>query len=157
MRIDEILKKKRTLSFEVFPPKKDDGAEIDKLLSTIDGLKALRPDFISVTYGASGSNARGAADVAGYVKDAGVEALAHITGGPSSPADIDRVVGQLKEKGVEHVLALRGDRPADYSADYCKRFKHASDLDTYLEVRLLHGRGVLSRGSRRERDALFRP
>lgn len=51
MRIDEILKKKRTLSFEVFPPKKNE-ADRSKIFATIDELKTLSPDFISVTYGA---------------------------------------------------------------------------------------------------------
>ena len=118
MRIDEILKKKRTLSFEVFPPKKNE-ADRSKIFATIDELKTLSPDFISVTYGAGGSNARNAAEIAGYIKRAGVEPLAHITGGPSSPADIDRVAGELEALGVENVLALRGDRPADYDAEYC--------------------------------------
>ena len=55
MRIDEILSKKRTLSFEVFPPKKD-AEERGKIFSVIDALKEFSPDFISVTYGAGGSN-----------------------------------------------------------------------------------------------------
>ena len=132
MRIDEILKKKRTLSFEVFPPKKDGGDE-EKLFKTIDELKGLNPDFISVTYGASGSNARGAAEVAGHIKSAGIEPLAHITGGPSSPEDIDALAEKLKALNVENVLALRGDKPESFNADYCKHFKHASDLESYLK------------------------
>lgn len=133
MRIDELLKKKRTLSFEVFPPKKDGFVDKEKLFETIDGLKALNPDFISVTYGASGTNAQGAAEIAGYVKNAGIEPLAHLTGGPSSPSDIDKFAGQLIELKVDNVLALRGDKPALYDADYCKYFKHASDLQDYLK------------------------
>lgn len=132
MRIDEILKHKRTLSFEVFPPKKDGDVEYGKLFGTIDALKALNPDFISVTYGASGTNARGAAEVAGHIKSVGAEPLAHVTGGPSSPSDIDALAEKLKGLNVENVLALRGDRPAEYSAEYCKYFKHASDLQSYL-------------------------
>ncbi|MDE7083484.1 MAG: methylenetetrahydrofolate reductase [Clostridia bacterium] len=132
MRIDEILKKKRTLSFEVFPPKKDGGEEYGKLIKTIDELKGLNPDFISVTYGASGTNARSAAEVAGHIKNMGLEPLAHITGGPSSPADIDALAQKLQNLGVENILALRGDKPAEYDADYCKHFAHASDLEEYL-------------------------
>ena len=131
MRIDEILGKKRTLSFEVFPPKKG-AEEKEELLRTIDSLKELNPDFISVTYGASGSNARGAVEIAGYIKSVGIEPLAHIIGGPSSPEDIDRVTAELKALNVENVLALRGDRPVDYSAEYCKHFVHATDLMDYL-------------------------
>ncbi len=131
MRIDEILKNKRTLSFEVFPPKKD-GVEREELYRTIDSLKALKPDFISVTYGAGGGNARNAVEIAGHIKSVGIEPLAHITGGPSSPEDIDAVTAELKRLGVDNVLALRGDRPLDYTAEYCKYFPHATDLMKYI-------------------------
>ena len=132
MRIDEILSRKRTLSFEVFPPKQREG-EKEKIFSVIDELRSLSPDFISVTYGAGGSNARGAVEIADYIQNkAGVTALAHITGGPSSPQDVDAVAERLKERGIENVLCLRGDRPQDYAADYCKYFPHATDLAAYL-------------------------
>ena len=131
MRIDEILKKKRTLSFEVFPPKKSE-TETDALLKSIDELKKLNPDFISVTYGAGGSTARNSAKIAGYIKNVGIEPLAHVTGGPSSPADIDLLSKELLGYGVENVLCLRGDRPVDYGSEYCKHFKHATDLQHYI-------------------------
>lgn len=131
MKISEILKTKRTLSFEVFPPKKE-GEEKAELLKTIEKLGRLSPDFISVTYGAGGSNARDAAEIAGEIKKSGIEPLAHITGGPSEPSDIDRVSEKLISLGVENVLALRGDKPADFGEDYCKYFPHATDLMTYL-------------------------
>ncbi len=132
MKIDEILSKKRTLSFEVFPPKKGQ-TETEQLFRAIDRLKELNPDFISVTYGAGGNNARNAAQIAGYIKAAGIEPLAHITGGPSSPEDIDRVAEEFKSLNIENVLALRGDRPVDFNAEYCKYFKHATDLMAHLE------------------------
>lgn len=133
MRIDEILKTKRTLSFEVFPPKKDGADEKEKLYNTIDKLKSLSPDFISVTYGASGSNARGAAEIAGYIKSRNLEPLAHITGGPSTFQGIDALSKKLKDISVENILALRGDKPADGGEDYGRNFAHATDLLTYLE------------------------
>lgn len=132
MRIDEILMKKRTLSFEVFPPKKE-GTEKEALFKTIDELKNLHPDFISVTYGAGGGNARGAVEIAGHIKSVGIEPLAHITGGPSAPENIDSVTEELRKLGVENILALRGDRPLDYTAEYCKHFKHATDLINYIK------------------------
>ncbi len=132
MKIIDILNRKKTLSFEVFPPKKD-GEGLGEILATIDELKALSPDFISVTYGAGGSNSKNTAEIASYIKNnAGIEALAHLTGGPSSPADIDRVAEELRGKNIENVLALRGDRPADYETEYCRYFKHATDLMEYL-------------------------
>ncbi len=132
MRIDKLLKQKRTLSFEVFPPKKD-GNAADGLFETVKRLKALSPDFISVTYGASGSNARDAAEISGFIKSIGTEPLAHLTGGPSSPDDIDRVATKLVSLGVENVLALRGDKPKDEDIEYCKYFKHASELESYIK------------------------
>ena len=132
MKIDNILKTKRTLSFEVFPPKKE-GSEKQALFGTIDELKSLNPDFISVTYGAGGSNARSAVEIAGHIKEVGVEPLAHITGGPSTPDDIDNVTAELRRLNIENILALRGDKPADYTAEYCRHFKHATDLMTYIK------------------------
>lgn len=132
MKISEILDKKRTLSFEVFPPKKGE-EDKEKLIQTIQEIKSLNPDFISVTYGAGGQNARDAVEIAGYIQSQGIEALAHLTGGPSTPEHIDEVSAQLKERGIENILALRGDEPVDYTKEYCKHFKHASDLMEYLE------------------------
>ena len=132
MRIDEILARKRTLSFEVFPPKKG-AEERDKLFATIDELKELSPDFISVTYGAGGSDSKNSVGIADYIQNrAGLTALAHITGGPSSPEDVDAVASALRDKGVENVLCLRGDRPTNYEAEYCRYFPHATDLAAYL-------------------------
>ncbi len=133
MKISDIIAKKKTLSFEVFPPKKDN-SEIEQIFATIDELKALNPDFISVTYGASGSNSKNTAEIASYIKNnAGIEALAHLTGGPSTPEDIDRVANELKAHNIENVLALRGDKPIWYEAEYCKYFPHATDLMQYLQ------------------------
>ena len=132
MRIDGILSQKRTLSFEVFPPKKG-AEEQDKLLAVIDGLKEFSPDFISVTYGAGGSNSKNTVEIADYIQNtARITALTHITGGPSTPADVDGVARALRERGVENVLCLRGDRPVGYEAEYCRYFPHASDLAEYL-------------------------
>lgn len=131
MKIHEILKNKRTLSFEIFPPKKDD-ASIDKIYKTVDNLVDLNPDFISVTYGAGGTNRSSNVKIAGYIKKCGVEPLAHLTGGPSDGSDIDNIAAQLKENNIENILALRGDKPLDFSDEYCKYFKHATDLISYL-------------------------
>jgi len=133
MKISDILKEKRTFSFETFPPKKgfDD---LEKTKEVLDELAKLNPDFISVTYGANGSNSKDNVKIASYIKnDLHIEALAHLTGGPSSDSDIDRVCNQLKENNIENILALRGDKPIDYEALYCKYFKHATDLISYIK------------------------
>lgn len=131
MRIDEILKQKRTLSFEVFPPKRETD-DMTAIFETINSLRGLNPDFISVTYGAGGTNAGNAAEIAGYIKSVGIEPLAHITGGPNSPDDIDILTEKLRKFGVENVLALRGDKPKDLNIGYCRHFAHATDLMDYL-------------------------
>ena len=134
MKISEILDKKRTLSFEVFPPKKYD-EEIEKLFNTIKELKQYNPDFISVTYGAGGTNRKSNAEIAGFLKSEGIEPLAHITGGPSTHSEIDEIISNLKKNNVENILCLRGDKPLDFNDEYCKEFKNATDLISYVNDR----------------------
>lgn len=132
MKISDILKTKKTLSFEVFPPKKE-SKDIESIYRTIDELALLNPDFISVTYGAAGNNTKNTVDIASYVKNkANVEVLAHLTGGPSSPEEIDAICDQLIENNIENILALRGDKPVDLDIEYLKHFKYASELQTYI-------------------------
>ncbi len=134
MRIDEILKNKRTISFEIFPPKKGKEDDLIKTKEVLKELASLNPDFISVTYGAGGSNSKGNVELASYIQnELKIEALAHLTGGPSSKEDIDRVAGEFKANNIENVLALRGDKPLDFDHEYCKEFKHATDLMAYLK------------------------
>ena len=134
MKIDELLKKKRTLSFETFPPKYGDTEGIEKTFKVLDELAKLNPDFISVTYGAGGTNSKDNIEIASYIKNKlNIESLAHLTGGPSSYEDIDRVTKELKEHNIENILALRGDKPIYYTDEYCKYFKHATDLMNYIK------------------------
>ncbi len=76
MKIIDIMKNKKTLSFEVFPPK-NDSDEIGQIYETIDRLKKLSSDFISVTYGAGGSNSKSNARIASYIKT--VQASKHLS------------------------------------------------------------------------------
>ena len=134
MKISEILKKKKTLSFEVFPPKKGKEDDLENLFRTIDMVKRFNPDFVSVTYGAGGNNSKNTAAIADYLKNkAGIEPLAHLTGGPSTPDEILTVLKDLKSKGIENILALRGDKPKDLDIEYCKYFVHATDLMNYIK------------------------
>lgn len=134
MKIKDILNNKKTLSFEVFPPKKENQDDITSLLSTIDSLKEFNPDFISVTYGAAGNNTKNTVFIADYIKNkANIEALAHLTGGPSDFETIDKILKELKDANIENIMSLRGDRPKDLNIDYCKHFKHATDLNQYIK------------------------
>lgn len=133
--ISELFTKDRQLlSFEVFPPKKDD--EFTNCFSVLDSLAQLSPDFISVTYGAGGSKSGKTVEIASYIQNRlHIPALAHMTCVGSRREDIDAVCVQMQEAGIRHVLALRGDRPAWMSDEQyeARDFSHADDLTAYLK------------------------
>ena len=102
--------KKPLLSFEVFPPKKQD--DFPAVYSTLDELKTLSPDFISVTFGAGGSNSKKTAEIASYIQnECKIEALLHMTCVGYKRADLEEALLLLKDSGLHNLLALRGDRP----------------------------------------------
>ncbi|MGN0641189.1 MAG: methylenetetrahydrofolate reductase [NAD(P)H] [Oscillospiraceae bacterium] len=134
MKIAELFKPGKTVfSFEIFPPKKD--GSIDTIYSTLDGLSDLHPDFISVTYGAGGSEANViTSEIAGLIKRKyNTESIAHLTCVNSTKEDIDFQLAQFKKQGIENVLALRGDINPDIPPK--KDFEHASDLISYMKER----------------------
>lgn len=126
--------KKCTLSFEVFPPKKEE--EFESAYEVLNQLSTLKPDFISVTYGAGGSRSKKTIDIASYVQNnLHIPALSHITCVGNTRKDIDAVIEDMKSCGLSRVLALRGDRPS-YMSDTqyeTREFAHANDLITYLK------------------------
>lgn len=127
--------KKQTLSFEVFPPKKDD--EFENAFSVLKQLSELNPDFMSVTYGAGGSKAGRTLEIASYIQnELHIPALAHMTCVGSKREDLLAVASRLQAAGVEHILALRGDRPQWMDdAQYAGRdFAHASDMTRFLKA-----------------------
>lgn len=128
--IKNIYRQGRTIfSFEVFPPKKEE--EFNDIYNTLNKLKTLNPDFISVTYGAGGSNSKKTAAIASYIKNScDIEPIAHLTAVAMDEAFLTDFINELKEKGVSNVLALRGDRPKDMSDEaYAnRRFLHAEDI-----------------------------
>ena len=111
MKISDILKQVRpAFSFEFFPPKDNDG--FDQLFQTIDQLGSLNPAFVSVTYGAGGSTRSQTIDLVGRIKnEIGLESMAHLTCVGHSSDEIRSVLDTLQDKGVDNVLALRGDPP----------------------------------------------
>lgn len=132
MKISEMLKNKPTISFEVFPPKKD--GDLDSIYRTIDELAKLKPDFISVTYGAGGSTKGKTVEIASKIKNEyGIEAVAHLTCISSSKEEVIAMCKQLKEHNVENILALRGDFPKDSTFDPKKmEFHYAKELDALI-------------------------
>ena len=127
MKIPELLKRNRPMvSFEVFPPKKD--AAFEQVEQVIDRLAAVKPAFISVTYGAGGGANVNTRAIAEHVLRDGVPALAHLTCITSTRERIREELEALKASGVENVLALRGDRPPDFAGQLPGCYAHASDL-----------------------------
>ncbi|WP_290776450.1 methylenetetrahydrofolate reductase [Anaerofustis sp.] len=128
MRISDIIKhKKPTLSFEVFPPKSESNYKsVEKATGEIAKLK---PDFMSITYGAGGGTSEYTANIAkGLQEKYGVNTLAHLTCVCSSKADIKSQLKILKENNIENVLALRGDIPSDKSLTNKSEYNYAIDL-----------------------------
>ncbi len=130
MKLSELLSLDRlSLSFEVFPPKTD--TTFESVKAATEKIAALRPAFMSVTYGAGGGTSRYTLDIAKNVKERyGVPTLAHLTCVSSTRATVREKIRAIREAGVENVMALRGDIPkelegADRSAwDY----HHAAEL-----------------------------
>ena len=132
MKINEIYNnKKRVLSFEIFPPKHDE--ELKDIDATLSVLSDLKPDYISVTFGAGGSsNNNKTIRLARKIKDEyGIEPVVHLTCLTYSRAEIDDFCKELKDNGIENILALRGDRNPNVPAK--DDFKHASDLISYVK------------------------
>lgn len=132
MKIRELFKNsKPTLSFEVFPPKTTDAFETVK--EATEGIAAIKPDFMSVTYGAGGGTSAYTVSVAENIqKKYGVPTLAHLTCVSSTKNHIDKMLEELKAKGIENVLALRGDLPKDMERPEGWSFDHANELAEYI-------------------------
>ncbi len=138
MRISDILKTNRpTISFEFFPPKDDKGMAV--LSETLSHLGELRPSFTSCTYGAGGSTRARTLEVTLKIKEEfHLEAMVHFTCVGQRRAEIDRVLGDFAARGIENVLALRGDRPAgqvEPAEGWFPDFKNAVDLTRHLRER----------------------
>jgi len=117
---------RQTLSFEVFPPKKD--ADIPKIYDVIRELAAISPDFVSVTYGASGrERTEKTVDIAANIESGfGIPALAHLTCVSATKAEIEDILLKLRARGIDNILALLGDPVPD--APPGPDYRHASDL-----------------------------
>ncbi len=131
-KIINILKNGKVhISCELFPPKQ--GAELQNSLEIAKKIAAVRPSYMSVTYGAGGSTVGYSAALAKEVQANGLPALAHLTCMKADEEKICSVLGQLQEFGVNNILALRGDVPADMQDAYTGHFKYASDLMSFIK------------------------
>ncbi|MCQ2592300.1 MAG: methylenetetrahydrofolate reductase [NAD(P)H] [Treponema sp.] len=130
MLLESNFTNKTIFSFEIFPPKKN--MPIDTIFTTLDQLKDLRPDFISVTFGAGGSeNCDNALAIARRIKDeCKVESVIHMPCINMTKNDALYCLNQFKDAGIENILALRGDRVE--GKEPCNDFPHASDLIQFI-------------------------
>lgn len=120
---------KPTLSFEIFPPKGT--GDLSSIFSTVDALASLAPDLISVTYGAGGTSRENTAEIASAIQNRyGIPALAHLTCVGCAEPEMDRILADLKQRGVKNILALRGDLA---EGDALHDFRYASDLVSFIK------------------------
>ncbi|MBO7097007.1 MAG: methylenetetrahydrofolate reductase [NAD(P)H] [Lachnospiraceae bacterium] len=134
MKLTEIYNNKdRVLSFEIFPPKAAE--ELENIDETLEILCDLKPDYISVTFGAGGSsnNNKTIAICRKIREKYHTEAVAHLTCLCYDEKEIDEFCRELQDNGIENILALRGD--ANPNAPAKGVFAHASDLITYIRPR----------------------
>lgn len=134
MQLASLFQEKKTvLSFEVFPPKKT--SSIDTIYATLDDLKDLKPDFISVTYGAGGNAGDTATcEIAAAIKNKyNIEPLAHLTCVNSTKSEMEVILNRLEQNGISNILALRGDNNPDIPPKH--EFKFASELVAFISER----------------------
>ena len=137
MKVTDIwnVSKSPTISFELFPAKSEKAASgLDK---TIENLAALKPDFVSVTFGAGGSEREGSRQLIKKLKhDKGLEIVAYFACYGLGPEEIIDVLNSYHEMGVESILAVRGDTPRDKEFEsHPDSLPHASDLVSFIRPR----------------------
>lgn len=132
MRITERLKKPgKVFSFEFYPPRTEGDA--GKLCETVTDLKALGPDFVSITNSTTGSSPYSTVALSGVIKEKlGLEVMAHLTCIGHSKAEIAAIAARLKALGIENVLALRGDIHNIDGIAPKRDYRHASELAAEL-------------------------
>lgn len=131
MKLDTIFENKQVFSLEVFPPKKT--MPIETIYNTLDELAEIKPDFISVTYGAGGSeNCAATLEIASTIKQKyNIESVAHLPGINLSKEDVLNMLSDFKKHGINNILALRGDGIPD--VEPVGDFNHADELVSFIK------------------------
>ena len=135
MKIREILKSRRSLSFEFSPPKSADG--LSSVFRAIDRLTSFRPDFVSVTYGAGGTTRAFTEEIVTQLKrETDLEVMAHLTCVGQSKEAVHDVLVRLEQSRIENVIGLRGDPPQGQPLFVAAKdgFAHASDLIEHIRA-----------------------
>lgn len=132
MKIKDIIQANgASFSCEIFPPKSY--MNIDKTKAVAKKICDLKPDFVSVTYGAGGGTSKQTVEMAEYINQLGGTALAHLTCASSNRGEVTEAIAKLKTYGIENVLALRGDIPEDLR-DKPRDYTYAAELITEIKA-----------------------
>ena len=124
---DRLTDGKVHISFEVFPPKTD--AKFESVQKAVDEIAKLAPSFISVTYGAGGGTSKNTVKIASHIQNnLGVDSIAHLTCVSSTKEEVRQRVQEMKENGIQNILALRGDIPAESQFPIPNQYKYAYEL-----------------------------
>lgn len=130
MKILDLFKnKKPVIAFEIFPPKPD--VPLDTIYEHLDQFEALKPDYISVTYGAGGSQKGRTLEIAARVKNMHhIESMAHFTCIGHTTEEIDQMLASMHDIGLENILALRGDTPVNQTGFDARKntYTYAAEL-----------------------------
>ncbi|MBQ8306651.1 MAG: methylenetetrahydrofolate reductase [Blautia sp.] len=129
MKLSEAMKERMLLSFELFPPKTDKG--MANLPGTIEHLCKYRPEYISCTYGAGGTNVGKNMDVCQMIKEAGTIPVTHFTCIGNTADGIKEQLQKYLDNGIDHMLALRGDLPFGWEGTGGD-FSYATDLVAFV-------------------------
>ncbi len=127
MLIRDLLKERQiTVSCELFPPKQD--GDLPRAEEVVRQTAALRPDFISITYGASGGTSKNTLRMAECIEANGGNALAHLTCVSSTKEEVRSLIDRLAQRNIRNILALRGDIPEDAAFPAPQQYAYASEL-----------------------------
>lgn len=131
MKVRELFDKKTVFSFEIFPPKKT--SSVNVIYKTLEELRDLSPDFISVTFSAGGSgNGALSCEIASKIKEEyNITPMIHLPCINYTKEEILSVLNDLDSRGIENILALRGDINPDIEPK--KHFRYASDLISFIK------------------------
>ena len=132
MEIPELFARREPVfSFEFFLPKAPE--QTDAFLNEVRTLKALKPSFVSLTYGAGGSARERTIDVVGRMhREVGIETVCHLTGITHTRAEMFHNIARIEALGIRNIMALRGDPPQEWAGALPEDFPHAVDLVRFI-------------------------